>query len=98
MRLGYVSAMPLDYVLAHAVRATPSFAVGSARSGHVKSALLPGRCRACLHLQMHFRSRQMASRQPLAAALAAIGRMLLTSAIMKFQGQIRYTEYRHMFG
>jgi hypothetical protein len=51
-----------------------------------------------LHLQMHFLLPGTAPLRPWAAVLAAIGRMLLTSAIMKSQAPIRYTEYPDMFG
>jgi hypothetical protein len=51
-----------------------------------------------LHLQMHFPYDRTASRRPLTVVSAAIGRMLLTSAIMKSQAQFRYTEYPDMFG
>lgn len=61
-------------------------------------AFLLGAVAHDLHLQMHFPFERTASRRPLAAVLAAIGRMLLTSAIMKSQAQFRYTEYPDMFG
>jgi len=57
------------------------------------AAVSPG-----LHLHMQIRSSRRALGGASAAVPAAIGRMLLTSAIMKSQAQFRYTEYPDMFG
>ncbi len=50
------------------------------------------------HLQMQIRAMRRVSGRASEAVLAAIGRMRLTSAIMKFQAPFSYTEYRDMFG
>jgi hypothetical protein len=106
MRLGYVSAMRLDYVVAHAVRVTPVYAVRATRlpvrSGPVKLSLLTSCRRTWFALADAFSAQVDGLRWPFdgrsAAGLAAIGRKLLTSAIMKSHAQFRYTEYPDMFG
>jgi len=47
---------------------------------------------------MHFRVALDGALGTLAAVVTAIGRMLLTSSIMKSQALFRYTEYPDMFG
>jgi hypothetical protein len=109
MRLGYVShAFGLCVSHAFGLCSSPcrSRRARLCRSRHAPAGRVPATLSWAflldavahgLHLQMHFPLGRMASRRPLAAVLAAIGRMLLTSAIMKSQAQFRYTEYPDMF-